>query len=234
MSWKALAWATDCHVPRAADKLVLFALAYVVNEESGHAYPSIEFLCKFTSLNRKTVIASLGRLEEGGLIADTHLRTGKTKKVKVYTLNHETVPKTGPFPEDGKQSQKRYSSPSQEYQKRYSSPAKEYQKRDTEHKELREYIPLFVSNDTNNGDLPIERLPDPDPDRAFWDAAKGYLASYSKNPGALIGKWLREHGKEQTAQAITSAQIEHAVDPVAYIGGYFRRHGNSFQPTVPL
>lgn len=69
----------------------------------------------------------------------------------------------------------------------------------------------------------------PDPEKDFWDTAKGYLGRKEKNPGALIGKWLRDHGKDETARALTSAQIEHAVEPVQYIEGYFRRHGEAGQ-----
>jgi len=63
-----------------------------------------------------------------------------------------------------------------------------------------------------------------DLEKDFWDTAKGYLGRTVKNPGALVGKWLRDHGKEETARALTAAQIEHAVEPIAYVEGYFRRH----------
>lgn len=51
-------------------------------------------------------------------------------------------------------------------------------------------------------------------DKQFWDSAKAYLG---KSKGSLIGKWCRDHGKDRTAQAITAAQLERAVEPVAYI-----------------
>jgi uncharacterized protein YdaU (DUF1376 family) len=54
-------------------------------------------------------------------------------------------------------------------------------------------------------------------DAKFWDSAKTYLAPHNRNPGALIGKWCRDHGKPATASAIGTAQIERAVDPVPYI-----------------
>lgn len=61
----------------------------------------------------------------------------------------------------------------------------------------------------------------PDSDKEFWDGAKAYLG---KGSASLIGKWLKDHGKAETAKAITAAQIERAVDPPAYIAGYFRKH----------
>jgi len=54
-----------------------------------------------------------------------------------------------------------------------------------------------------------------DSDKAFWDNAKAYLGG--KNPGGLIGKWIRDFGKDETAKAITAAQLERAVDPIPYI-----------------
>ena len=58
-----------------------------------------------------------------------------------------------------------------------------------------------------------------DSDTQFWEAAKGYLADASKNPGALIGKWARDYGKPETAEAITRAQLERPVQKIAFIQG---------------
>ncbi len=116
MSWDALSWAAKQRVGKAADKLVLLALAERHNPESGVAYPSVAWLAEFGSLNRKTVIAALDRLEAAGLIADSGERKGKTLQIKAYRLALETVPKT-------EQSQKRNSS---------TFSFKESQKRDTD------------------------------------------------------------------------------------------------------
>ena len=111
MSWGALAWASKTRVERASEKLILIALCDRHNDETGFAYPSINWLCEFSSLNRKTAISALDRLEACGLIADSGKRVGSTKQVKVYTVNV------------GK-----------EYQNRNSSEngREEYRKRDTE------------------------------------------------------------------------------------------------------
>lgn len=69
-------------------------------------------------------------------------------------------------------------------------------------------------------------------DSEFWASAKSFLSAKSKNPGALVNKWLRENGKELTVAAINAAQLERAVDPVAYVGGYFRRHSQAQAPPV--
>lgn len=118
MSWQALAWASKCRTNSAAEKLMLLAYAECHNEETGCAYPSIAWLCEFSSLNRKTVIAAVARLETAGLLGDSGERKGRTKQLKVYTVNvgkeylkrngseTGTVPKTA-----AKQSQKRDTEP---------------------------------------------------------------------------------------------------------------------------
>lgn len=62
-----------------------------------------------------------------------------------------------------------------------------------------------------------------DSDKAFWEAAKSYLSGESKNPGALIGKWVRDHGKTDTASAITRAQLERPVEKIPFIQGCLRQ-----------
>lgn len=75
--------------------------------------------------------------------------------------------------------------------------------------------------------IPLAKANGPaDAETIFWSNAKAYLRPYvGGDPGALIGKWLRDRGKEMTIAAINAAQIERAVDPLAYIPGFFRRHG---------
>jgi hypothetical protein len=55
----------------------------------------------------------------------------------------------------------------------------------------------------------------PSSDKVFWDGAVAYLGGSKKRP--LIGKWCRDFGKDQTAKAITAAQLERAVEPVSFI-----------------
>lgn len=135
MSWETQSWAAKQRPGSASAKLVLLGLASCA--DANHcAHPSIDWLCEFGDLNRKTVIAALQRLEEGmfPLIEDTGARRGRTGQVKVYRLaanaagagadpKSETVPK------------------SEQYQNRNSSAfgRKQYQKRDTE--PFREPIP---------------------------------------------------------------------------------------------
>lgn len=65
----------------------------------------------------------------------------------------------------------------------------------------------------------------PDPDALFWDNAKAYLAPHSKEPGKLIGKWIRDVGGDKTfvARAIGEAQVNRVVDPVSYISRLVHR-----------
>lgn len=141
MSWETQSWAAKQRPGSASAKLVLLGLASCA--DANHcAFPSIQWLCDFSDLNRKTVIAALQRLEDGmfPLIEDTGERRGRTGQVKVYRLSaaangatvdpaSETVPKAEQF-------QKRNSS---------GSGLKQSQKRDTE--PFLEPNPPFSSDD---------------------------------------------------------------------------------------
>lgn len=85
MSWDTQSWAGKVKPGSASEKLVLLGLAQC--SDANHcAHPSIEWLCDFSDLNRKTVILAISRLEEKDLIRDTGRRVGRTGKVKVYRL----------------------------------------------------------------------------------------------------------------------------------------------------
>lgn len=120
MSFPALAWASLVKVRRASDKLVLFGLADRHNTEHDLAYPSLAWLAEFSSLDRKTIVAALDRLEVDGFIADSGQRVGKTKQVKAYRLNFKSADfgqvKTAPLSSKSsdfsdEQSQKRNTEP---------------------------------------------------------------------------------------------------------------------------
>lgn len=70
----------------------------------------------------------------------------------------------------------------------------------------------------------------PDSDKAFWDNAKAYLRDEAKDPGALIGKWVRDHGKRSTADALTRAQLDRPVQKIPFIEGCFRRKAETYDP----
>lgn len=48
----------------------------------------------------------------------------------------------------------------------------------------------------------------------IWGPAVAYLGE-RKRP--MIGKWVRDYGPGETAKAVTEAQLNRAVDPIAYI-----------------
>lgn len=65
-----------------------------------------------------------------------------------------------------------------------------------------------------------------DPDREFWRNAKAYLAPHVGGPekaGSLIGKWCKGGKQPDAARAISAAQVERAVDPVAYVEAAMRK-----------
>lgn len=81
---------------------------------------------------------------------------------------------------------------------------------------------LSIPLDKSNG----SPEPPDDPKRHFWRAAKSYLAGCGVRPdrtGAIIGKWVRDHGDEAVAAAVSAAQIEGVVEPVAWITARLQR-----------
>ena len=60
------------------------------------------------------------------------------------------------------------------------------------------------------------------PDKVFWDMATSYLGPKSRG---MIGKWIKDYTRPRVAEAIAAAQVERAVEPVAYITATLRRKG---------
>ncbi len=79
---------------RATDKLVLIILAHHTPKGSVYSHPSVETIEKISSLNEKTVRASLKRLIAEGLISDTGRRVGDRRQVKMFRLNLK-IPENG-------------------------------------------------------------------------------------------------------------------------------------------
>ena len=118
MSIRSLNWAFDGGIPSSSCKFVLVALADFANED-WQSYPSVETLCRKTSLERKTVISCMNRLEEAGFLKDTGLRKGATKQVKVLQImeqcrnwNSSVFDRKGAENGTGKASRKRDTEPS--------------------------------------------------------------------------------------------------------------------------
>lgn len=66
------------------------------------------------------------------------------------------------------------------------------------------------------------------PDQEFWDSAKAYIEPERRNAGSMIGKWCRDYGKAETAQAITRAQIERPVQRIPFIEGILRKQAKTY------
>jgi len=71
-----------------------------------------------------------------------------------------------------------------------------------------------------------------DPDKVFWDSAKGYLGP---SKGGLIGKLAGEYGREALAGAITISMLQRPQPPdrAAYVIGILKRK-EPVRPLVPL
>ena len=94
MSFAALAWAAKQRPGNLAAKMVLLGLANFADEH-GCSYPSTAALADFGDMDHKTATAALDRLssEDLRLIIDTGQRAGRTKQIKVYRLNIDSIPK---------------------------------------------------------------------------------------------------------------------------------------------
>ena len=69
MSVEATSWALQQQaVTDPAARSVLFGLANHANHEGRHAFPSVDLLCRYTGLGRRTVITKLKLLQERGLV----------------------------------------------------------------------------------------------------------------------------------------------------------------------
>jgi uncharacterized protein YdaU (DUF1376 family) len=87
-----------------------------------------------------------------------------------------------------------------------------------------------LTNNQNHTPLSNDNGAGCDSDKAFWESAKAYLG---RGKASLIGQWVRDFGKEETAAAISAAQVERAVEPVEFIQGRFRKLHRS-QPAIPI
>lgn len=82
----------------------------------------------------------------------------------------------------------------------------------------------------SRGELPLSK-DNGASDTDFWLNAKAYLKPHSNNPGALIGKWCKGGKQTTVAKAITAAQLERAVDPVAFIERCMKNSNTVEMPT---
>lgn len=92
--WKA-------QIKPATLKLTLMAICDRADNDGYRCYPSIERVCKDTSLNKKTAQANIKKLIDMGLIIDTGRRVGASQRVKVLQVNLGLI-RNWDDPENGK------------------------------------------------------------------------------------------------------------------------------------
>ena len=90
MSNEAINWALEQPVPKSSAKFVLVAMANLAGEDMT-CWPSMQYLVKATSQDRKTVLEGIKRLRQGGFLVDTGERKGTTKSVVVYRLSSPEI-----------------------------------------------------------------------------------------------------------------------------------------------
>lgn len=94
MSLPAIVYVFKQTIKPASLKLTLLALAECANSMSLECYPSVKYLCNFTSLDRKTIIDNLTKIKHMGFLIDTGKRTGRTKQIKIYRFNMDLTKST--------------------------------------------------------------------------------------------------------------------------------------------
>jgi hypothetical protein len=83
-------------------------------------------------------------------------------------------------------------------------------------------------------DVPLAKANGDDPDKVFWDSAKGYLG---RSKGGLIGKLAGQYGREEVASAITIAMLQRPQPPdrCSYVAGVLKQRAErEARPLVPL
>lgn len=91
MSVEAISWALKQRVGRSSTKHVLTLMANCASAPAHRCYTSMAYLVEASELDRKTVISSIQKLEELGLISDAGERTGRTGQIVVYQLHIDAV-----------------------------------------------------------------------------------------------------------------------------------------------
>jgi uncharacterized protein YdaU (DUF1376 family) len=93
-----------------------------------------------------------------------------------------------------------------------------------------ERTPIYTDTDTDIDSSVTEvTAASGNSDKAFWASARAYLGP---EKASMIGKWVKDHGRAATAEAISAAQVERAVDPISFIQGRFRKV--KAQPVIPI
>ncbi len=153
MSVEKLSWAFAQEIKPATAKLVLIVLANNCPSDA-YAFPSKSTMSRQSSLNRKTILSCLLKLQEMGLIENMAWRVGATKQIKVFDLKS---PEYGNLPKRPKNGG-------------VKSPVfttKGYRKRDTYHKENNKF-----QQEEGKGGKSFRKSPytppppDPDPEKA--------------------------------------------------------------------
>jgi hypothetical protein len=195
VSFDALAWAAKQNTGSSGTKLVLLGLAECASRGQGLAFPSIAELVEFSSLDRKSVMGNLDKLEEGGFITDTGRRVGRTGQIKVYQVNvqesqnrdtSQTVPKAEPL-------------------KSTAFPPKS-----TENGTRNKSEPVSVAKATGAADLA----------KQLFDIGVELLAESERSPKearSLIGMWRKDHGDGKVLAALLDCQNRAISDPVEWL-----------------
>lgn len=187
MSFDALAWAAKQNTGSSGTKLVLLGLAECASRGHGLAFPSIAELVEFSSLDRKSVIANLDKLVDGGFIVDTGRKVGRTGQIKVYQV---IVPKTEP-------SQKRNSS--------------DISANSPENGTRNKSEPVTEANASGAAADPVKEMVD------LGVALLTATGTTEKNARSLIGKWRKLKGDGAVLTALIDCRARAITQPIEWL-----------------
>lgn len=204
MSGAALGWAWKQPVPMAAAKFVLVALADQATTDL--AFFAVSSIARNTGLDRKTVMTSIARLIEWGLLVDTGERRGRTGSIPVYRLlMNEGLFDNAPYPSGAKSGTGTKTGTASEAVPKTDSSGttfsgKRYQKRDTDPRALIQELDPLSSRAPAHETANVE-TPAPNEPHAGHTVYPGFEADHDSatqpdapTPGAAACRAMREAG----------------------------------------
>jgi hypothetical protein len=175
----------------------------VITVERGQLCTTQEAICDATGVGRKVVRNLLAALERERAVVIEKAGSGAKSKTLITVCNYEKYQSAKP--DEGQDEGQRRAK---------EGPINKQGNKDT--------IPLPSEEDASASSSP---LPVSMTSSVVWEVGKRYLSREEfgiKDPGKLIGKWLRDHKPSALLDAIDAAHKSGTHDPISYITATLR------------
>jgi len=202
----------------SSPKFVLMLLADYAND-AGECWPSIPTICERTCLGRTAVLNAVKWLEKHGAMHVEH--GGGIGHSNRYTLTPSN------FVAETSASRTVETSATQTVREANGS-SRDHETSASRTGNVRQATPNHQepSRTIKEGaDAPIVN----DPEKAMWDAGVALLGNGSRS---LLGKLVKENGRESVMQAIASTTAAKAADPKTYFLGVLKNSAPSASTRV--